>query len=1348
MATSLKAYLFDVEDNTGPRAIITPDQQRSVVGSVAKMDGRASFDTATNPSGILNFRWSFVRTPIGSQVELEGFTSLDPDDAVVSFAPDVPGLYEVQLIVDDGSIDSPPFVAAVDVSVIAVPNNQGIVPDASFIWNYLSDFWSLVEDKEKFEVIWSAIIQVASAELIKLYQYDYNKSIRDIQRFFQKRWLDYSPALVFDRTQVTAILADDQAGLAAATNAIDPLTGIVEDTQEDFFNLITVPTAEGSFSQTPYGLPIATGRLITMADQSFTMARSNNSLKAVNEGDDGITSIGTDLFQGSGFDVSYEGYHLIISSGADAGTYLIDTVDSDTDLRLTDFEDPPAAVSFSAAAADLDYSVVPGTTNISNFFADQKIIPTKTFNQPWRFSSTLSTTEYDLELEGVLPGDVLEVEVTRTDLNLTGILRCQVVGSDRDKLSFVFNTEDLEDGVASTGLSESAQESLADSLQVTGLSRDVNGVLQYSLEAEAVRDVISSVSFRRSYFETAVSPDTVFDLGPFSVRLRPLRVLRNTKMKIDTEILSVPMLQEYIRQPDLAELDGVLQVVGRNGKLHPIDHTPYVLSENLDYIIDDEATISGLVNLIQNDPVLEIPRGDLVDRSVQPGDELDIQVGSVGQTYTIRRVLTPEKVQVFPTPSTTISGAAFVLRRRIEGRFIRFTQGVFTKDSPAPLRLWAELTYFSNDENIEANFGALVGVRRDDINQNLVQAPYKSIVEGLMFALTNGPIHENLRLAAQILLGLPFAQKQGEVIEINKGWRIREDGSPLYDRMLIEGRDKDGNTTGVTNAYLIPRGRQLADPDNPGEWLAATPNESGIALNPSTGEEYVVGDFVEQFAVLSKGVEIEDYLSDTTATQTLVEQGNISAFLTQYHSFQLKINSDVATTADIDLATSFIRQAKPSYARIFAGILRVIEDFVTVEDALIFGRELGFYEAIGLGLPVAIKADQGSGDDDYLSVEGVMYAKYLRGLDLVTTQGSNQVTSASGGFITAPSGQSYDSPFLRSGDLLVIADGDNQGEYDISSVDSDTAVTVVNGGTFSSDTAQEFRVYRPVQNPIFSGSFDISVTDPEVSAPAGLFSAGVSVGDTFVFHGGALNMSRRYTITKVDPSLQEIRIDPAPVEASGTYTGVVRRDGLEEKYFGYGSTDQPHTANWTTGDNKVVFVPGSSDLDILSFLRPGDVLEADSRPGILYTIIDTNPSALTAWVLPSPDFTAASDPTRPSRPNKGLVPVSVDLLDHIPEDYLVLEQRLPGSGGDLVTTAGSADVTTGSGEDFDALGVRPGDFLVILEDGDSNVDVGYGDGIYPIQELVTATTLRLTRTLAVNSGVGGLQYGIQKRDAL
>lgn len=110
-----------------------------------------------------------------------------------TFYPDLPGFFTFDLTVNDGQLDSRP--SSVLVNVIESPVPRGCVPDLSFMWNYLSDVWALVEDRDHIPVFWGALAQVMASELLALWQVDYSKSLRDIQRLFQRRWLHYDPEL-------------------------------------------------------------------------------------------------------------------------------------------------------------------------------------------------------------------------------------------------------------------------------------------------------------------------------------------------------------------------------------------------------------------------------------------------------------------------------------------------------------------------------------------------------------------------------------------------------------------------------------------------------------------------------------------------------------------------------------------------------------------------------------------------------------------------------------------------------------------------------------------------------------------------------------------------------------------------------------------------------------------------------------------------------------------------------------------------------------------------------------------------------------------------------------------------
>lgn len=148
---------------------------------------------------------------------ISGPTTVGP-----TFYPDIPGIYKFDLIVFDGGLSSSPAVMIINVTESPVP--RGCLPDVSFLWNYLSNFWGLGglrEDRERVTVFWGAMAQVAATNLLTLWQIDYNKSLRDAQRTFQRRWLHYDPPIVETQPQVTTL----RAIFSGVRTATFPVTG-------------------------------------------------------------------------------------------------------------------------------------------------------------------------------------------------------------------------------------------------------------------------------------------------------------------------------------------------------------------------------------------------------------------------------------------------------------------------------------------------------------------------------------------------------------------------------------------------------------------------------------------------------------------------------------------------------------------------------------------------------------------------------------------------------------------------------------------------------------------------------------------------------------------------------------------------------------------------------------------------------------------------------------------------------------------------------------------------------------------------------------------------------------------
>jgi len=79
--------------------------QTVFVGTMVQLDGSGSTDQDGNP---LTYRWTFVSIPSHSTATLNGANTVKP-----TFVPDVPGSYTVQLIVNDGTVDSAPSTVTI-----------------------------------------------------------------------------------------------------------------------------------------------------------------------------------------------------------------------------------------------------------------------------------------------------------------------------------------------------------------------------------------------------------------------------------------------------------------------------------------------------------------------------------------------------------------------------------------------------------------------------------------------------------------------------------------------------------------------------------------------------------------------------------------------------------------------------------------------------------------------------------------------------------------------------------------------------------------------------------------------------------------------------------------------------------------------------------------------------------------------------------------------------------------------------------------------------------------------------------------------------------------------------------
>ena len=121
------------------------------------------------------------------------------------FVPDVVGPYVISLRVDNGTVTSPKEL--VTLSVTVTDELHGEIPDSNYIFKYLPDFWNMVKGREHLSTAWSAINQIITSDMVQAWQNDYSKSIRDIGREFQRRWLSFDNKITATDNYLAAVVS-------------------------------------------------------------------------------------------------------------------------------------------------------------------------------------------------------------------------------------------------------------------------------------------------------------------------------------------------------------------------------------------------------------------------------------------------------------------------------------------------------------------------------------------------------------------------------------------------------------------------------------------------------------------------------------------------------------------------------------------------------------------------------------------------------------------------------------------------------------------------------------------------------------------------------------------------------------------------------------------------------------------------------------------------------------------------------------------------------------------------------------------------------------------------------------
>jgi hypothetical protein len=1398
-----------------PTAAFVPNPAFGVVGSVVKLDARLSSDPDQKP---LIYTWRFVSVPIGSQVQGEGFRTLDIDSATnspsqVSFSPDVVGQYVLGLKVSNGVFESEEVMQNITIRAILIPHGQGIIPDGKFIWSFIRDVWSQVEGREFFETLWSALIQITGAELLKLYQVDFNKSIRDIQDHFQQRWLSYEPKLLLDNiahspNPLTFYLGNHCTGHDASTvnlglegQAIilseDEIvvvlgTRLQNVAGETFSILYSIGGANnGSFelqglNGTRTGYKLVSPDLDPVNDRIAEDIQWKFEIGSVNWELVGTTGSTSTQFAtlyseraplsdtllpfftspggggGSAGDIK-KGDVIHYPVGPNAGFYRIVekagsfvTVDHAPPSFSTELSAPLSKiyrpvgfkVTQPAQATTNTFSVpyTPGANDISvlapgrlvvvngqahtivrSVVDKNQLVPSVIVtvdsdtllaglrNLNWRAPATAISTTQEFEALGLSTGDLLGIDVVLKGSDLVSTIVGQVVGVHGNSFGLVFTDEPLEAGELPTIPAKTIQK-LANDFGIDGVSVAQDGSLVLTGTAKTYSDIINSGQFKRRYWNTPLTPDSIISVNP-DFQIRPSFVIRNRLIPVDENLRSVPTLQEWITQPVISERNGKLFQSVR-GKEFELTRRPVVLTENLEYIVDDEFAFVGEMIINTGSSLITADDADFADRSMAPGDEFIISSPlTLAGTYVIKKVISNNEIELNrPVPSFVLGPTAtarVTLKRKKTGHFLRFVPGQFTAQNPAPDRLWAEVSFFDNNPTIENNFGILVGLKRETLETVSRDINYRQAVSGLMFAFTSGSDMDSVRLGAQILLGLPFAEHKGIIRSIEEDYRLDVNGVPILGRLLIEDVDSTGKALGTLRIYTYP--------------VDEVSELAGLDVNPATGKLYAVGDTVELFAPLCKGVEIIDYI-----TNPLDSNFSAIAQLQKYHTVRLRANDNIFSLEELGLVSDFLRKITPSYIAFSLTTASEFADVVNIVDLLFF--KLGFGEDTlvdnaSLGLAPTLMFDSKSADGiPQIAWEDGVYSVRRYGTDLVTVNGSTSVSSAAGGFINPKAHEEFEAPLVRAVDFLIIFSGINKGVYLIGSVTNDTTVLLTGDAPplgFEAATDQPFAIIRRTsfQSPLLAATAAVTNGNPTVdlSGPPTpqLRTRGIMPGDWLIIADATT--SRRHIIRQVQESAPGVwsRLDVTPNVsfATGSYLGLIFRPSLlPSNSFQVDSTGVPTldiTANpqlsglLSIGDELVLDTPAK---DRVTVLDPVNMYVSPTPPVGTYSVtiaFKDRCSTIIGW-----DHIEKYDP--------------IDVA----EIALVESQALADctNGSDIVTLEVERTTAPTSGPDpYDpqAGGVRPGDLLVLTSGANAAVDVGHGPGVYPIVE-VSPTDVRLS----------------------
>jgi hypothetical protein len=737
--------------------------------------------------------------------------------------PDVLRLHTVTLVVNDGEVDSLPVEAILNVYETSV--QYGLTPDLSFVWNFISDFWPIVTDHEQIETIWSGLAQIYTDLLMRLWQHGYSKSLFDIQRHFQARWLNYDMWYEEPNFQELPATIENSLSISGFSDVPSVMVTRVSDgvkvVAEKTYALDWVYTSITDqhylvINQTPY-------KIARVEQGAVTYVITEDPLPV----DDVI--------------------NIILSLDVDPALpnvgdcYMVDTpaggLWTGHDGEIATYA--PGGWTFAAPEDGDRYMVLEGS---SGDWADHagEIAEWYDAGSEWLFTQSIRGRHW-----------MIRPSVTS---GFTNFSRKAVSNGD----TAVFEIKDAVGDVL-----------------------DIN-VYIYAAKGNVL---VFDDTLIQSYLADATY--TVLFKG----------VLRRSQLDIDDLVMTLPRLQKTIAVMRLPSL-------GSNQYLHEgrdfrVEIVQTNESEDLNTIqfYDTWNTTSAYGFHGETFPGLHFV---FIDGTVD--FEAIFGVGADLTGY----VLELEEGVLFRLQGVLAPSVLLMEDGCLPGNLSDRRWWIRQMTAP-PDTLWAEVTFLDNRPAIEANFGRLIDFSLDDLEARTDELDYLSAVQGLWYYRMFGKTPYNVRVGAQIILGLPFAEVAGTVTDIQSPF------DATRSRILVQDAD---NEMVLRSYYYI--------------------TSVGIETNPDTGVAYTVGDSVDRFAPLSQGVDVVDYLIDDDWWLPYVGSGDMYE-IQKYHTFGIIVSSDVFEVSNLTFLIQYLRKYKPTYKDILYVVTKSLSEIIDIADPILFG---------------------------------------------------------------------------------------------------------------------------------------------------------------------------------------------------------------------------------------------------------------------------------------------------------------------------------------------------------------------------------------------------------------------------